>query len=142
MPNFKAIIEKFNGDLTEIEDNIGFIHESLKVLTRSGDVLPFVASSQAIRQMFEEFRSRRNIEVTPVYQGLFVQLYALFEWLMRELIECYVEEMNRICSDYLKLSRRRAAHFNLIRTTPELPYSKYLKIDQTRKLISLLLLET
>jgi RiboL-PSP-HEPN len=104
--NFDAVGSHFYGDLSEIEAITKVIHSANQISTHLGDLLSFVAGSAQHRQLLEEFRRQRNVDTNLLYQGLYVQLYASFEWFVRTLIIRYVEELCRLFPSYSELEGR------------------------------------
>jgi hypothetical protein len=104
--NFDRVGALFYGDLSDIETVTKFIHGANQISTHSGELLSFVAGSEQHRQLLVEFRRQRRADANLLHQGLFVQLYAAFEWFIRTLIVRYVEELSRLFPSYSELERR------------------------------------
>jgi hypothetical protein len=104
--NFDAVGDRFYGDLSDIEAITKFIHGANQISTHSGELLSFVAGSARHRELLEEFRRQRSVDTNLLYQGLYGQLYASFEWFIRTLIVRYVEELSRLFPSYSQLEGR------------------------------------
>ena len=104
--NFDAVGAQFYGDLSDIEAITKFIHGANQISIHSGELLPFVVGSTQHRRLLEEFRRQRSVDTNLLYQGLYVQLYASFEWFIRTLIVRYIEELSRLFPSYSDLEGR------------------------------------
>jgi RiboL-PSP-HEPN len=105
--SFEAIANHLYGDLTEIGHNLDFTRTAYKIFSRSGEFLSLAAASPSHRQLLEEFKQQRIEDLNSLYQGLFIQLYASFEWFFRALIGVYVDELCRLFPQYDVLDKRK-----------------------------------
>lgn len=105
---FEGVTAQFRGDLDEIRRNLEFARTAFKILPKVGEILSLVAGSEQLRLLMEEFKQQKVNELNSLYQGLYVQLCASFEWFMRKLVSACIDELCQSKPPYEILADRRS----------------------------------
>jgi hypothetical protein len=108
--------ETLEADLVEIGKTLNFVQMSFRVYAQTGNMLPYVAEVGELRELLVHFRNNKLTDVSSIYQAMFVQIWAAFEFFVRGLIISYLEGFCSRRRDFSSLEKYGLIRRNILHT--------------------------